>query len=150
MQLHQPTFQHDLAALDARLLVVSFAEAERLRHWLPYFRRRFLEPAYAWDGQTAPADAFARTTFLADPTRAAYHAYGLGRNAAWRVYGPRILAQYVRWGLQGKPIRVRDDTLQRGGNFVVGARGQLALSHTGRDQAERPSLSAILAALRQE
>jgi hypothetical protein len=147
VQLHQPTFQSGLATLDARLLVVSFAEVERLRHWLPYFRRRFLEPSYAQGGLPAPVDPFARTRFLADPTRAAYHAYGLGRNAVWRVYSPKILAQYVRWGMQGKPIRVREDTLQRGGNFVVGARGQLTLAHTGRDQSDRPSVNAILAAL---
>jgi len=153
VQLHQPTFLRELAALDAQLLVLSFAEMERLRHWVPYFRRRFLEPAYAQHGLTPPgfpADTFERTRFLADPSRAVYHAYGLGRNVVWRVYGPGILWQYLKWGLQGKPIGVRDDTLQRGGNFVVGRDGRLTLAHTGRDQADRPSPATILAALRQE
>lgn len=152
MQLHQPNFQHELAALDARLLVLSFADLERLRHWVPYFRRRFLDPSYAQEGiapADRPADPFARTRFLADPTRAVYHAYGLGRNTVWRVYGPRILWQYLHWGVQGKPIGIRDDTLQRGGNFVVGRTGRLTLAHTGRNQADRPSPEAILAALRQ-
>lgn len=147
MQLHQPTFLSELAALDARLLVLSFADVERLRHWVPFFQRRFLAPAYAQHGLTLPPDPFARTRFLADPARAVYHAYGLGRNAVWRVYGPGILWQYVQWGLQGKPISVRDDTLQRGGDFVVGRDGRLTLAHTGRDQSDRPSPEAILSAL---
>lgn len=95
-----------------------------------------------------PAEPLARTRFLADPERAVYRAYGLGRNSLLRVYGPRILAQYVVWGLRGKPIRIREDTLQRGGNFVVGRDGRLTLAHTGRDQADRPSVDTILAALR--
>jgi hypothetical protein len=150
VQLHQPDVLSQLAALDAQLVIVSFAAVERLQRWVPYFRRRFLEPAYVARGLAVAVDPFARTRFLADPIRAAYHAYGLGRNSVWRVYGPRILAQYARWGLQGKPIRVYQDTLQRGGNFVIGPSGRLMLAHTGRDQAERPSVAAILAALRQE
>lgn len=148
MQLHQPDVLDQLAALDARLLVVSFADLGRLAHWVPSFRRRFLDPAYAERGVAPPAVAFARTRFLADPGRAAYHAYGLGRNSALRVYGPRILWQYAKWAMRGKPIGIRDDTLQRGGNFVVGRDDRLTLSHTGRDQSERPSPDAILAALR--
>jgi len=150
VQLHQPTFLHELATLDARLLVLSFAEMERLRHWVPYFRRRFLDPDYARRGltpATLPADPFEHTRFLADPSRAVYHAYGLGRNAVWRVYGPGVLWQYLKWGMQGKPIGVRDDTLQRGGNFIVGRDGRLTLAHTGRDQSDRPSPDAIRMAL---
>jgi hypothetical protein len=50
--------------------------------------------------------------------------------------------------MQGKPIRLRDDALQRGGNFVVGRDGHLTLAHTGRDQSDRPEPAEILAALR--
>jgi hypothetical protein len=149
VQLHQPTVLRELAVPDARLLVLSFAEVERLRHWVPYFQRRFLEPAYAQHGLTLPPDPFARTRFLADPSRAVYHAYGLGRNAVWRVYRPGILWQYVLWGMQGKPIDVRDDTLQRGGDFVVGRDGRLTLAHTGHNQSERPASDSILTALRE-
>jgi len=87
-----------------------------------------------------PADPCARTRFLADPARTAYHAYGLGRNSVLRVYGPRILWHYVKWGMQGKPIGVTDDTLQR---------GRLSFAHTGTDQSDRPPPERILAALRQ-
>jgi hypothetical protein len=148
VQLHQPTVLEALAALDAQLLVISFAELSRLGHWVPYFVRSFLAPDYEKRGLTLPADPFARTRFLADPTRVVYHAYGLGRNSVLRVYGPRILWHYGRAWMQGRPPSVQADPLQRGGNFVVGRDGTLTLSHTGRDQADRPSPDAILAALR--
>jgi hypothetical protein len=144
----QPDYLSALAERDARLLVFSFADEERLRRWIPYFQRQLLTPASAERGLAVPDAIFDRTRFLADPSRAAYHAYGLGRNTVWRVYGPRILWQYARWGIQGKPIELNDDALQRGGNFVVGRDGRLSLAHTGRDQADRPTPHAILAALR--
>lgn len=149
MQLHLPPVLEQLAALDAQLLVVSFAKVGRLEHWVPYFTRAFLAPRYREHGLALPANPFARTRFVADPELAVYHAYGLGRNSRWRVYGPGILWQYARWWAQGKPLRkVQDDPLQRGGNFVVGRDGRLTFAHTGRDQADRPSAAAILEALR--
>ena len=147
MQLHQPDVQQWLAALDARLLVFSFAPLDRLTAWVPYLRDTLLAPSYRQRNLSLPVNAFARTHFVADPDRVAYAAYGLGRNSVLRVYGPRILWRYLWWGLHGKPIRLRDDTLQRGGDFVVGRDGRLILSHTGRDQSDRPSVSALLAAL---
>jgi hypothetical protein len=149
VQLHQPAVLDQIAALDARLLVISFADLHRLAHWLPYFQRRFLAPSYTARGVTPPAEPFARTRFLADPARVAYHAYGLGRNTVLRVYGPRILWQYAKWARQGRPIRIRDDTLQRGGDFIVGRDGRLTLAHTGRDQSDRPPIDMLLAAVRQ-
>lgn len=146
--MHLPDMLDQLAALDAHTLVFSFAELERLQHWIPYFRRRFLAPAYEQRRLTVPDDVFQRTRFLADPKRTVYQAYGLGRNSVWRVYGPGIIWQYIKWGIQGRPIRMQEDTLQRGGDFVVGRDGLLKLIHTGRDQSDRPSVSAILTALR--
>jgi hypothetical protein len=83
VQVHQPDVLDQLA--------VFFADLERLRHWVPCFRWRFLEPAYGPPGLTVPADPVVWTRFLTDPVRAAYRAYGLGRNSMLRVYGPRIL-----------------------------------------------------------
>lgn len=149
MQLHQPAFLNELAALDARLLVLSFADVNQLRNWVPYFQRHFLEPASAHlDVAAHRTDPFERTRFLADRTRGVYHAYGLGRNSAWRVYGPQILWQYAKWWAQGNLILIQDDALQRGGDFVVDRDGRLKLAHTGRDQSDRPSADAILTALR--
>lgn len=147
MQLHQPDVLQRLAARDAQLLVVSFATLDRLSSWIPFVRDSLLAPSYRQRNLSLPENPFPRTRFVADPARVAYAAYGLGRNSVLRVYGPRILWQYLLWGIQGKPIRIRDDTLQRGGDFVVGRDGRLILAHTGRDQSDRPSASAILAAL---
>jgi hypothetical protein len=95
-----------------------------------------------------PTDIFARTRFVADPTRKVYRAYGLGRTTPDKVFGFKILKQYARWKRQGRPIRhTADDPMQRGGNFVVNRQGLLTQSHTGFDQAERPSPTEILAAL---
>jgi hypothetical protein len=147
VQLHQPNVLEQVMAFDAHLLVVSFAPLDRLGNRVPYFRRTMLALAYRQRQLALPAHPFARTTFLADPDRNDYTASGLGRNSVLRVYGPRILWRYLRWSIEGKPIKINGDTLQRGGDFVVGRNGRLMLAHTGRDQADRPPISAILAAL---
>ncbi len=148
VQLHLPTAADAIAARDARIQVISFADLPRLQGWVPYFRTYFVEPHYAKLNLPVPNDVFARTHFLADPELTAYHAYGLGRNSLLRVYGTRILWQYLRWFIQRKPVRrPNQDTLQRGGNFVINHAGLLTLAHTGRDQTERPSVGAIIAAL---
>ncbi|CAA9580470.1 MAG: hypothetical protein AVDCRST_MAG88-3259 [uncultured Thermomicrobiales bacterium] len=148
MQLHQPAPLDEIAALDARVVVVSFAPLSRLVRWVPHFREHFLVPSYEGLGMS-PADPFARTRFVADPLLAAYHAYGLGRNSALRVYGPGILLQYARWALGGKSIKKpQEDPLQRGGDFVIGRDGHVTLAFVGRDQSERPAVTDLLAALR--
>ena len=147
MQLHQPAVLTRLDALDARLVVFSFAPLERLRAWLPHFQQNFLTPSYEESGMKV-ADPFARTAFVADSSLTIYRAYGLGRNSRREVYGLKILRQYARWAAEGKPVKPPpEDPLQRGGDFVVGRDGRLTLSHTGRNQAERPSVAQILRAL---
>lgn len=149
MQLHLPPARSALDAHDAALLVVSFAQLNRLRDWVPFFHDAFLARRFEEADLTLAADVLAHTRFAADPSLAVYRAYGLGRNSRMRVYGPRILLQYARWGRQGRPLRmVQEDPLQRGGDFVVGRDGRLTFAHTGRDQADRPPVQAILAALR--
>lgn len=150
MQLHRPEVLQQLAALDGRWLVLSFAKMERLQSWIPHFRDNFLLPHYEEQGWQWPADLFARTRFLADPSLAAYHAYGLGRNTLRQVYSREILRQYARWRAQGRPIHLpQADVLQRGGNFVVNRAGRLTLAHTGRDQSERPSVAQLLESMRE-
>lgn len=148
MQLHQPEVLDKLASLDAQLLIVSFAALPHLQKWLPHFKANFLEPSYESRNLMIDENVFQRSQFLADPALTAYHAYGLGRNSLLKVYGPRILWQYVRWAIQGKPIkRPAEDPLQRGGDFVVGRDGRLTFAHLGRDQSDRPPVTAILGAL---
>jgi hypothetical protein len=157
VQLYQPSVLHKLAALDARLLVISFAPLLRMEAWVPFFQANFIEPFYKERGLKMPTDPFERTHFLADPVPSSqptdsalsvYHTYGLGRNSLLKVYGPDILRQYAQWAIEGKPIKKpTEDPLQRGGNFVVGRDSRLTLSHVGRDQSDRPKISRILASL---
>ncbi len=149
MQLHLPTVLDELAKLDARLLIASFAPLSRFAEWAPYFRESFLQPFYTEHHLSLPDNVFARTRFLADPALDVYHAYGLGRLSMLQAYGPKIIWQYLRWAAMGKPIkRTNQDTLQRGGDFVINREGRLTLAHMGNSQAERPPVSEILAALR--
>jgi hypothetical protein len=138
VQLHQRPVTGEFERLGASLVVVSFAEPEYLRNWVPWWRETFLK-----QGESA-----SRTRFLADPARTAYARYGLGRYSSRSVYSPRILLQYARWAALGKPVRKTDeDKLQRGGDFVIGADGLIRMSHTGRDQSDRPPIPDILSAL---
>ncbi|BCX06063.1 MAG: hypothetical protein KatS3mg053_4001 [Candidatus Roseilinea sp.] len=134
VQLHQSLHEQRVAA---PVLVFSFAPAERFARWL----------SLVLDVEM-PREWRANTRFIADPSLRIYHAYGLGRNSLWRVYGPRILLRYaLRW-LRGHGIpKVVEDPLQRGGDFVVDARGCIALSHVGVDQADRPPVERIIAAM---
>jgi hypothetical protein len=148
VQLHRPETLDSFRAADARLIVVSFSSLEALKEWVPYFRRAFLERDYTDHNLSLPDTVFSRTEFVADPQLWAYHAYGLGRHSVLEAYGPRIVRQYLRWMVEGKPIRMtRQDTLQRGGDFVVGRDGRLRLSQVGRDQSERPRIREVLDAL---
>lgn len=148
MQLHQPTVLDEMKRLGARTVVVSFARHDDLAEWVSYFRRHFLDSYYRRQDLEPPKSPFETTIFGADPDRAAYQAYGLGKNSALRVYGPRILWQYVKWTVMGHVIlKKAEDPLQRGGNFVVGRDRRIMLSHYGKDQSERPEISEILAAL---
>lgn len=134
MQLHQSLHEQRVAAA---VLAVSFAPAERLERWVDAVLDA--EMPRAWR---------ANTRFITDPALRLYRAYGLGRNSVLRVYGPRILLHYAGRWLRGQGIpRVMEDPLQRGGDFVVDARGRIALSYVGVDQADRPPVSRIIAAL---
>jgi hypothetical protein len=148
VQLHQPHVLEELVRLDATLVAVSFAPLPRLQEWVAYFHERFLLPHYVAHKIEPPESPFFRTRFAADADLKVYHSYGIGRTSRLRVYGPRIVWQYFRWGLAGKPLKMpTQDTLQMGGDFVVGNNGRLTLAHVGRDQADRPSVSDILTAL---
>jgi hypothetical protein len=145
VQLHRPEFASQLQSSGATVLALSFAPLDRLTAWAPYFHD-VLAPALG----AAPTDALARLRFLADPDLAVYHAYGMGRNSALRVYGPRILWQYARWAVARVPIRrSAEDPLQKGGDFVVGPGRRLLLAHVGRDQDDRPAAATIVAAAAQ-
>jgi peroxiredoxin len=119
--------QADLDAIGARVLIVSFETPERLRAYVRYHQLPF------------PA--------LADPQRAVYRRYGMGRGPWWRIYGPRVLLGYLRAYLRGRRVTIRGDTLQQGGDFVIDAAGTVRLAHVGQDSFDRPPVDDLLRAL---
>ncbi len=151
MQLHQPQILKRLAELDGSWLVLSFAPLDKLSSWVAHFYQSFILPSYQENYPEMAVDEveiFQRTTFLADPDLQAYHAYGLGRNTPEEVYSREVLRQYARWRKQGKLVKEpEEDPLQRGGNFVINRQGLITLSHTGRNQVERPTPEEILQAM---
>jgi len=88
---------------------------------------------------------------LSDPDRAAYQAYGLSRGSWWRVYGPRTLLRYAQLLRRGRRLeRITEDTLQLGGDFVVGRDGRLTFAHRPIDPDDRPDVEDIVRAVRRD
>jgi len=86
---------------------------------------------------------------LSDPDRAAYHAYGLGRGSVWRVYGPRVALRYTQLLLRGRRLqRPTEDTLQLGGDFVVGRDGRLVYAYRPAGPDDRPDVSDLVREVR--
>jgi peroxiredoxin len=115
---------------DAAVALVTFTRPRNLRG----FRRR-LRLAYP---------------VLADETRAAYRAYGLGR-APWRsVWGVRTLRTYGRLMRQGRRPRLpTQDTRQLGGDFVVDHAGRIVYAYRSRRPDDRPAVDDLIAAVRE-
>ena len=90
-----------------------------------------------------------RFPVVADETRAVYRAYGLGRGPWWKVWGPRALLAYIRLVRTGRRVeRPTEDTLQLGGDFVVDRDGGLAYTYRSRAPDDRPSVDALIEAVR--
>ncbi len=87
---------------------------------------------------------------LLDPDRATYRSYGLGRGPVARVWGWRMVREYVRIlrrsGL-GRLQRSTEDTLQLGGDFVVAPDGTLAWAFWGAGPDDRPTVETLLTAV---
>ena len=90
-------------------------------------------------------------TMVRDPDRTAYAAYGLGRGSASRVWGLRAARRYLalfRSQGFGGLHRPTEDSLQLGGDFVVGADGVLRYGFWGEGPDDRPSVDELIAAVR--
>ena len=84
---------------------------------------------------------------LADEARVTYRAYGLGRGPLWRVWGPATVRAYARLVRRGAQMhRPSEDTLQLGGDFVVGPDGRLVYCYRSRSPADRPPVDELVAA----
>lgn len=87
---------------------------------------------------------------LVDPDRRSYRAFGLGRGSVARVYGWRALKRYVeivRSEGVGVLRRPTEDTLQLGGDFVVGPDGTLVWGFWGAGPEDRPSVDELISAI---
>jgi peroxiredoxin len=86
---------------------------------------------------------------LVDADRSVYRAYGLGRGSVWSVWGPRTWRAYGRLIAQGRRFRrPTDDTLQLGGDFVIGRDGRIHYAFRSADPDDRPTVDALVAAAR--
>lgn len=86
---------------------------------------------------------------LADPDRTVYRRFGLGRAPLRRVYGPGVLRLYAELLRRGRRLRrPTEDTRQLGGDFVIDAEGRLAASFRPGGPDDRPSIDALVAAVR--
>jgi len=107
----------------------------------------FTEPAQLIDYQSVNDLPF---TILVDDDRGTYRAFGLGRGSVRRVWGWRALRRYVEIarsrGLAGLG-RPTEDTLQLGGDFVIGPDGVLAWGYWGEGPDDRPSVDELVSAV---
>lgn len=88
-------------------------------------------------------------TLVTSEDRSAYRAYGLGRGPVWRVYGLRVLRRYASLLRRGRRLeRPTEDTLQLGGDFVVGRDGSLVYEFRSTGPDDRPPVNDLVAAVR--
>lgn len=88
---------------------------------------------------------------VADPGRAAYRAFGLGRTSWRTILRPGVVLGYLRLILTGwKPRRslAGEDVLQLGGDFVLDAQRRLVSMHLSAEPTDRPKVEELLRALR--
>ncbi len=89
---------------------------------------------------------------LVDPDRAGYRAFGLGRGPVSRVWGWKAARRYYELyrsdGLTGLR-RPTEDTLQLGGDFVIGPDGTLVYGFWGEGPDDRPSVDELIEAVRE-
>ncbi len=87
---------------------------------------------------------------LIDPDRAAYRAFGLGRGSLARMYGWKAARRYlqiIRDEGFGGLARPTEDTLQLGGDFVVGPDGTLEYGFWGEGPDDRPTIDDLVDAI---
>nr|MBI2903887.1 redoxin domain-containing protein [Chloroflexota bacterium] len=118
----------ELAALNTKVVVVSFGSSPLGRAWLDETREPF--------------------TLWLDPERAAYRAYGL-EHSLLRSWAPRVWRRYAQLMLTGRKWRgIQGDSGQLGGDFIVDRNGVIHLAYRSHDPTGRPPVSRVLDTLR--
>lgn len=100
-------------------------------------------------GPAAKAPAWLRETdspfpLLVDAQREVYRAYGMRRSltGSWNLRTVRRYRELMREGRRWRGIQ--GDSLQLGGDVIVGAAGVVRLAHPSATPNDRPSVDALL------
>jgi len=127
VQLRQQ--QTDLAALDVRVLVVTFESASSARTYL--------------------GDTDLPWPLLLDDDRRLYRAYGMERGRWWQIYGPRTLWTYFRLIREGRRLETSGgDPHQLGGDVLIDPEGVVRLQYVSANPADRPSVGRLISVVR--
>lgn len=122
-------FDEEIAELQGRVAVISFAGPDHLKRFAEHLRHPYL--------------------WLADPERRSYKHLGIGRRGLWAIAPPRAVWGYVRFALRGKIWHPEQlDMAQMGGDFVFDRDGNLTLRHVSTSSDDRPSMNDVMAAFR--
>jgi peroxiredoxin len=87
---------------------------------------------------------------LVDPTRAAFHTYGLIRGSFSQVFGPRVLVPMLRAAAQPESrqrLLNGGHLMQMPGTFVVDTAGIVHLAHRNVTIADNPTTAELLQVL---
>jgi peroxiredoxin len=122
-------FKDEFDRRGVEIVVISFAEPERLAPYQEYHRWPFV--------------------ILADPKRIAYQAFALKPLSLLRVFSPSTLMLYIRLLREGKKLRSygRDDYYQAGGDFLIDRQGKIFFAHRSQNPADRPPIEKLLEAI---
>jgi len=85
---------------------------------------------------------------LADPQRAVYKQFSLGRGSLTEIWGPGTLSLYRDLLRRGRKLRrPTQDTRQLGGDFVIDDDRRLVAVFRPRSPDSRPSVDELVAAV---
>ncbi|MCA1724507.1 MAG: hypothetical protein LC748_09730 [Thermomicrobia bacterium] len=121
-----------LAEMGVGIVALFFSQVHRL----PDYRAHFDVP------DSIP--------LLADEGRTVYQSYGMRVGTLREIYSPQVIAKYARLIQGGMKMRLKtdEDTRQLGGDVIVGPDGRIILAHCSKNQADRPSVETLIAAIR--
>lgn len=118
--------------MGSRLVIVSFGVREGAQLWLTEMKCPF--------------------PMLLDAQRQIYHMFGLTRSVykVWSVSCMVYYGEQMRTGnkLPSPYENIHDDVNQMGGDFIMSAEGKLILSHCSQSSTDRPTVDALLSALK--
>lgn len=86
---------------------------------------------------------------LLDSGRQLYQAYGFERGSWWKIFSPRVVWKYLLLIMRGSPPgKPGSDWRQMGGDVLIDPNGMVRLHHASTTPHDRPSVDAILEAIR--